>query len=222
MKAGVVTFPGSNCDDDAVFALTKQTEFQVVKLWHKDELELGSYDLIVFPGGFSYGDYLRCGAMAALSPVVQSVKAYANSGGLVLGICNGFQILCETGLLPGALVRNDSLRFVCRDVTLSVCNKSNPWTSKCDDQISLPIAHGDGRYIVDAATAESLQKNGQVLLKYSPLNPNGSAEDIAGVVNEKGNVFGLMPHPERATDLGTRHGQQIWQSVVSYLKEKRA
>ena len=217
INAAVITFPGSNCDDDCVFALN-QTGFKATTLWHKDTPDLSGYKLIVLPGGFSYGDYLRCGAMASLSPIMESVKRFAAGGGMVLGTCNGFQILCEAGLLPGALVRNESLKFVCRDAALKVESTESPWTAlyKTGETITLPIAHGDGRYIASPEECEELKKNGQILLTYVD-NPNGSTNSIAGVCNREKNVFGLMPHPERATDLRSRDGLRVWKSLAERL-----
>jgi phosphoribosylformylglycinamidine synthase subunit PurQ / glutaminase len=221
MKAGVITFPGSNCDDDAVYVLEKLCEFQVTRLWHKDSTELSTYSLVVLPGGFSYGDYLRCGAMASLSPIMQEVKKFAENGGMVIGICNGFQILCEAGLLPGALARNQKLNFVCSDVALKVETTDSPWSSeyKKGETIVFPIAHGEGRYIVDEAEYQTMKTNGQIILTYTQ-NPNGSSHDIAGVCNAKKNVFGLMPHPERATDLRSQNGVKLWNSIKSSLRQR--
>lgn len=221
-SAGVITFPGSNCDDDIVFALEKVCEFKVDRLWHKDTPDLSGYQLIVLPGGFSYGDYLRCGAIASLSPIMGKVKEFAERGGLVFGTCNGFQILCEAGLLPGALARNESLKFVCKDVGLRVTSTTTPWSAqmKGGDVISLPIAHGDGRYIIDEAEYQRMESAGQIVFKYTN-NPNGSMFDVAGVCNEKKNVLGMMPHPERATDLRSRDGMQIWKSVINFLEQGR-
>lgn len=223
MKAGVITFPGSNCDDDLVYALSKLAGFQVVPLWHKDKVDLGDFDLVAAPGGFSFGDYLRCGAVASLSPVMESVKEYSDKGGLVLGICNGFQILCETGLLPGALARNESLQFICKDVSLNVETAESPWTNmmKAGEKLLIPMAHGDGRYVVDETEYATLKKNGQILLTYAGENPNGSVHSIAGVCNAKKNVFGLMPHPERASDLRSKDGMKFWHSVLESLSEER-
>lgn len=222
MKAAVITFPGSNCDDDAVYTLEK-AGFSVERLWHKDTPDLSQFKLIVLPGGFSYGDYLRCGAIAALSPIMQKVKAFAGDGGFVLGICNGFQMLCEAGLLPGAVVRNASLKFVCKDVNLKVATPESPWTNemKAGEVVVWPIAHGDGRYVVDEAQLKEMKSRNQVLLYYTDAkgnasaehNPNGSLENIAGICNEKRNVFGLMPHPERSTDLRSQHGTKLWSSI---------
>lgn len=230
MKAGVITFPGSNCDDDCRYVLAKYGGFDVQTLWHKDSPDLTGYDLIALPGGFSYGDYLRCGAMAALSPIMQEVRKFAGNGGYVIGICNGFQILCEAQLLPGALARNRDLRFLCTDVYCRVENNESPWTSemKRGEVLQLPIAHGDGRYVVNMDEAGTLERNGQILLRYASLdgksddttNPNGSMAQIAGVCNERRNVFGLMPHPERATDLRSKQGIKVWQSIVRTLREK--
>lgn len=232
MKAAVITFPGSNCDDDCVHALEVAGGFEVDCLWHKDAPDLSSYQLVVLPGGFSYGDYLRCGAIAALSPIMDNVKKFAASGGLVLGTCNGFQTLCESGLLPGALVRNESLLFVCKDVATKVKTSATPWTNgfKKDEVIKIPIAHGDGRYIVSEEEYEKLAKEDRILLTYvddkgnesKEANPNGSVKNIAGVCNEGRNVFGLMPHPERATDLRSKDGMRFWSSVAHFLKEKSA
>lgn len=220
MKAAVITFPGSNCDDDTVYTLGK-AGFEVDNLWHKDSPELSTYQLVVLPGGFSYGDYLRCGAIASLSPIMEKVKAYAKSGGMVLGICNGFQTLCEAGLLPGAVARNAGLKFICKDVPLKVATVSTPWTSemKAGEVLVWPIAHGEGRYVIAEAELETLKKNDQIVLQYAP-NPNGSVMDIAGVCNVEKNVFGLMPHPERATDLRSQHGGKLWASIRKALEAK--
>ena len=218
MKAAVVTFPGSNCDDDCSYAL-KIAEFEVTKLWHLDVPDLSPYQLVVLPGGFSYGDYLRSGAIAALSPIITAVSAYSERGGLVLGSCNGFQILCEAKLLPGALARNAGLLFRCHDVPLRVETNDSPWT--CDfgplETFSLPIAHGEGRYVILPSEAEKMREKGQVLLTYCD-NPNGSYDGIAGISNERKNVFGLMPHPERATDLRSQSGKKIWGSIRRFLE----
>jgi len=222
MKAAVVTFPGSNCDDDCVFALEKLCQFEVDRLWHKETPSLDSYDLIVLPGGFSYGDYLRCGAIAALSPVIEKVKQFGGDGGIVLGICNGFQMLCEMGLLPGALAKNDHLNFVCKEVEVEVMTTDSPWTCKMGvgDKLALPIAHGDGRFVISEKDYEDLKRQGQIIFSYT-VNPNGSAYGIAGICNQKKNILGLMPHPERATDLGSRDGMKIWKSLKHHLEEHR-
>lgn len=219
MNVAVITFPGSNCDEDFKYALNL-CGFNAVSLWHKDLPDLSSFKLVVLPGGFSYGDYLRTGAMAAHSPIMQKVKEYADKGGHVIGGCNGFQILCEAGLLPGALVRNNSLKFICKDVPLKVEETENPWMSqfKKGDTLNFPIAHGEGRYIVEEPVYAEMKQKGQILLTYRS-NPNGAAHDIAGVCNEAKNVFGLMPHPERATDLRSQDGKKIWASIFSSLKE---
>ena len=201
MKIGVVQFPGSNDERDAVWAL-EQLGASAELLWHGDA-ELRGVDAIVLPGGFSYGDYLRCGAIARFSPVMSAVVPFANEGGLVLGICNGFQVLCEAGLLPGALVRNEGLSFICEALDLRVENASIPFTSRArvGDVLSIPIKHGEGRYVVDASELKEMEERGQVVLRYL-ANPNGATADIAGVANERGNVFGMMPHPEHAVDPG--------------------
>jgi phosphoribosylformylglycinamidine synthase subunit PurQ / glutaminase len=224
MRWGVIIFPGS-CDDQDVFDSLKIDLGQKVKfLWHKDELA-GNYDCIVLPGGFSYGDYLRCGAMARFSPIMQGVVKFAHSGGLVLGICNGFQILCESGLLPGALVRNAGLQFVCQQVHLRVEETDTPFTgaAKKGQLLKMPVKHGEGCYYADPQTLERLYRNRQILLRYvdvkgkatTAANPNGSLENIAGICNEKRNVFGLMPHPEVACSrlLGSEDGAKIFQSI---------
>jgi phosphoribosylformylglycinamidine synthase len=231
MRAAVVTFPGSNCDDDLVFALSV-SDWQVDRLWHKDRPELDGYDLVALPGGFSFGDYLRCGAIAALSPITEKVRAFAEKGGSVIGMCNGFQILCEMGLLPGALAPNEGLKFVCKDIWMRVVNHASPWTcaTQTGDVICLPIAHGDGRYVISNDGYEELLRGKQVLLTYSDAagkespgsNPNGSLHSIAGICNGRQNVFGLMPHPERATDLRSRDGMKIWNSITQRLREKKA
>lgn len=231
MHWGVITFPGS-CDDHDVFDALKSELGQKVKLlWHKDELA-GNLDCIVLPGGFSYGDYLRCGAMARFSPILRGVVKFAEGGGLVLGICNGFQILCETGLLPGALVRNADLQFICRPAHLRVEETDTPFTSglKRGQILKMPVKHGEGCYYADATTLERLQKNRQILLRYVDsrgkptvsANPNGSVENIAGICNETRNVFGLMPHPEDACSklLGSEDGAKIFNSIAAACAHK--
>lgn len=209
MKFGVVVFPGSNCDRDMIHALQDDLKQEVVTLWHKDK-DLSAFtkeDCIVLPGGFSYGDYLRCGAIARFSPLMESIIEFANGGGKVLGVCNGFQILCESGLLPGALLLNDHQKFVCKNVYLKSVGSKNIIGKNVGDRVlQIPVAHGEGRYYADAATVQSLEENGQVLFKYCDVqgneglsvNPNGAVNNIAGITNEAGNVFGMMPHPERA------------------------
>jgi phosphoribosylformylglycinamidine synthase I len=227
MKAAIVRFPGSNCDQDCHLAL-REMGVEVDYVWHKHDSVAG-YDLIVLPGGFSYGDYLRCGAIARFSPVMRSVAEEAGKGKLILGICNGFQILCEAHLLPGALVRNRSLHFVCEHVHVRVENTSNPWTQGAltGSVLRIPVAHGEGNYVADPQTLSDLNRFRQVVLRYcrpagaldDAVNPNGSAEAIAGICNREGNVFGLMPHPERACDplLGSIDGRVIFHSVLSTL-----
>ncbi|MGH7197535.1 MAG: phosphoribosylformylglycinamidine synthase subunit PurQ [Candidatus Omnitrophota bacterium] len=225
MKFGVVVFPGSNCDYDCYHVLKhvlgQDTEF----VWHK-ESDVSKYDCVVLPGGFSYGDYLRTGAIARFSPVMDGVMKHAEKGKLVIGICNGFQILTEAGLLPGALLRNRSLKFVCKFVNMRVDAADTPFTRKIKkgDVLRVPIAHGEGNYFTDEATLESLEKNGQIVVRYSDpkgtitaeTNPNGSLLNIAGICNKKRNVFGLMPHPERASEkeLGSVDGIKIFKSIL--------
>lgn len=198
MKVGVLVFPGSNCDRDAFDAgslyLKQETEF----LWHDTSKDLKHYDLIIVPGGFSYGDHLRCGAIARFAPIMQDVKAYAERGGLLIGVCNGFQILTESGLLPGALVRNQSLSFICEHVPMVVENNHTPFTSTYHEKqtITLPIAHAEGNYYADPETIQRLEDNGQVVFRYAE-DVNGAVNRIAGICNEKRNVLGMMPHPER-------------------------
>ncbi len=217
MKSAVIVFPGSNCDRDAARALERVSGAPAAMVWHKDtELPEGT-DLVVLPGGFSYGDYLRSGAMAAKSPVMRAVIAHATRGGLVLGICNGFQVLTETRLLPGALARNAGLKFVCKEVPLAIANGNTAFTRAYREarETEIPIAHGDGRFVADEATLDELEGEGRVVFRYLD-NPNGSARDIAGIVNARGNVMGLMPHPERATDpaLGRTGGAALFQSLM--------
>lgn len=201
MKVGVVTFPGSLDDRDAMAAV-ELAGAEATQLWHGDAT-VRDVDAVILPGGFSYGDYLRCGAVAHRSAVMRAVAAFAADGGPVLGICNGFQILCEAGLLPGALLRNAGLRFVCRPVPLTVENRTTPWTRGFPDAgpVRVPVKNGEGRYYADAATLDRLEANGQVVFRYADGdNPNGSERDIAGICNEAGNVVGVMPHPEHAVD----------------------
>lgn len=226
MKFGIVTFPGSNCDYDAYQAVVESLGEEAVFLWHKDH-ELQQSDVIVLPGGFSYGDYLRAGAIARFSPVMQDVIAFAKRGGPVLAICNGFQIACEAGLLPGALLRNASLKFVCEVVQLRVETTDTLFTNRYDRGavLRIPIAHGDGRYTADESTLDRLEGEGRVVLRYvgGPADadewwsPNGSMRSIAGIVNDAGNVLGMMPHPERAVDplLGSTDGLGIFESVLA-------
>lgn len=229
MKFGVVVFPGSNCDRDVAY-VTQNLLGQPTRLvWHQ-ETEIADLDVMIIPGGFSYGDYLRCGAIAQFSPIMKAVQEHAAKGKPVLGICNGFQILTEVGLLPGALIRNQELHFVCDRVPLKIENTQSIWTGNYPEKavITLPIAHGEGRYFADADTLTSLEDNGQVLFRYcssqgevnEASNPNGSLHNIAGITNQKGNVLGMMPHPERASDpvLGATDGfhlfQGLWKETV--------
>jgi phosphoribosylformylglycinamidine synthase subunit PurQ / glutaminase len=217
MKFGVVVFPGSNRDHDAWYAVSQVLGQQTEIIWH-DATHLGDVDALILPGGFSYGDYLRCGAIAKFSPVMQSIRKFAADGGLVLGICNGFQILVESGLLPGALVRNRGLRFVCKHVQLRVETTNSQFTSeaKKGQRLLVPIAHGEGCYIADERTLDQLEAEDRVTLRYLE-NPNGSLRDIAGILNEGRNVMGLMPHPEDAIEplMGSSDGIVIFQSMVS-------
>ena len=203
MTIGVVVFPGSNCDRDVRWALEGCLGLPTRFLWH-EERDLGGIDAVVLPGGFSYGDYLRCGAIARFAPLLRAVRDFAANGGPVLGICNGFQVLTEMGLLPGALTRNRDLHFLCQPVDLLVRNPSSPWLKAYGhgETITLPIAHGEGRYQLDAEHLDQLEQEGQVVLRYAD-NPNGSVGDVAGLTNAAGNVLGLMPHPERACDPAT-------------------
>jgi phosphoribosylformylglycinamidine synthase len=221
MKSAVVVFPGSNCDRDAAVALERVSGEKPMMVWHA-ESALPEVDLVVLPGGFAYGDYLRCGAMAGQSRVMREVKSHAERGGAVLGICNGFQVLTETGLLPGALMRNADLKFVCRSVKLEVNETQSAFTRKYEKghQVSFPVAHGDGNYFADEATLDRLEGEGRVVFRYAPgNNPNGSARDIAGILSEKRNVMGLMPHPERVCDplIGGIDGIALFQSLIESL-----
>jgi phosphoribosylformylglycinamidine synthase len=217
MKAGVIVFPGSNCDHDAWYAVNENLHGRAEFIWH-DSPKLGDVDAVILPGGFSYGDYLRCGAIARFSPVMQAIKKFAADGGLVLGICNGFQILVEAGLLPGALLRNQELRFICREVKLRTETTASPFTSKLTKGqiLRIPIAHGEGQYFADERTLDRLEAEDRVAFRYVE-NPNGSARDIAGILNEGRNVLGMMPHPERACDplMGSTDGLGIFESVLN-------
>ncbi len=231
MKFGVVVFPGSNCDHDAWYALGKVLHQPVEFLWHQSE-EINGFDAILLPGGFSFGDYLRTGAIARFSPVMRAVKKFARAGGLVLGVCNGFQILCEAGLLPGVLQRNAGLRFVCRQVHVRVEMTDTPFTAsaKSGQVLQMPIAHGDGNYFCDPATLADLEHNHQIVFRYTTpdgredaaANPNGSLANIAGVCNLERNVMGLMPHPERAVEaaLGSADGLVILRSLIESLTRR--
>ncbi|RMF22666.1 MAG: phosphoribosylformylglycinamidine synthase subunit PurQ [Bacteroidetes bacterium] len=229
MKFGVVVFPGSNCDDDMVHVLGSVMGQEVVKLWHKETSldHFSTEDCIVLPGGFSYGDYLRAGAIARFSPIMQAVVEFAEAGGWVWGICNGFQILCEAGLLPGALLRNENQKFICKNVHLLPCTRNAAITRLLDPHkpLKIPIAHAEGRYYADPATLQSLQANDQILFRYCnergevtpEANPNGSLLNIAGICNERRNVFGMMPHPERAAEpeLGNTDGRGLFESLLA-------
>jgi phosphoribosylformylglycinamidine synthase I len=228
MKFGVVVFPGSNCDHDAFYAIGNVLHKPVEFIWHQSE-DLGNSDAIILPGGFAYGDYLRTGAIARFSPVMKSVEKFANSGGIVLGICNGFQILLEAGLLPGAMMRNSGLRYICRHVHIRVEQTDTPFTNAAQKGriLRIPIAHNDGNYNVDETTLEELEKNRQILFRYTTPdgsddasgNPNGSLHNIAGICNRARNVAGLMPHPERAVEsaLDSADGLVIFQSMIEAL-----
>ena len=217
MKIGVVVFPGSNCDHDAWYAVTHNLGHQADFIWH-DSAQLGDVDAVILPGGFAYGDYLRCGAIAKFSPVMSAVKKFAAEGGLVLGVCNGFQILVESGLLPGALLKNRSLKFICRELNLRVETTNSPFTAcaKKGQILRVPIAHGEGCYFADDRTLDQLEAEDRVMVRYVD-NPNGSVRDIAGILNKGRNVAGLMPHPERAADtlMGSTDGRVILESMVA-------
>ena len=219
MRFGVVVFPGSNCDHDAWYALSHNLGHSAGFIWH-DSASLGSVDAVILPGGFAYGDYLRCGAIAKFSPVMAAVKSFAAEGGLVLGICNGFQVLVESGLLPGALLRNRGLKFVCRPVPVRVETTNTPFTAgaRRGQVLTLPVAHGEGCYYADAPLLAALRAEDRVVLRYVD-NPNGSLDDIAGICNERRNVMGMMPHPERAADplLGSADGRVILESMAYTL-----
>lgn len=226
MNAAVIVFPGSNCDQDVALALRQATGRAPAMIWHR-ETELPPLDLIVVPGGFSYGDYLRCGAIAAHSPVMRAVKERAAGGALVLGICNGFQVLTEAGLLPGVLLRNAGLRFVCKDVALRVESERTPFTRgyRTGQVVRMPIAHNEGNYFADAENLKRLEGDGRVAFRYCGsrgevdpgANPNGSCNDIAGIVNERGNILGMMPHPERLADpeLGGTDGRTLFEGLLA-------
>ena len=224
MRFGVVVFPGSNCDHDAWYAVSHNLGHTAEFIWH-DSAALGPVDAIILPGGFSYGDYLRCGAIAKFSPVMTAVRAFAARGGLVLGICNGFQVLVESGLLPGALLRNRELKFVCRPVRVRVETTDSPFTSAAQpgQVLTIPVAHGEGCYFADDATLAALRRDNRVVLRYVD-NPNGSLDDIAGICSEKRNVMGMMPHPERASDvlLGCTDGKVILESMIHSLSAATA
>jgi phosphoribosylformylglycinamidine synthase len=225
VKIGVIVFPGSNCDHDAHYVAETIMEQDARLVWHK-EGSLGDVDVVVLPGGFSYGDYLRCGAIARFSPVMKDVVRFADNGGLVIGICNGFQVLTEAGLLPGVLLRNKSLLFICKYLHLRVENANTRFTNNCvpGEVLEIPIAHGEGNYFTDSETLKQIEDNQQVVFRYcnrtghltDEANPNGSINSIAGIINEAGNVLGMMPHPERASDPILRHtdGRKIFDSII--------
>jgi phosphoribosylformylglycinamidine synthase I len=230
VKFGVVVFPGSNCDHDTYHVISKVIGQPVDFIWHRQD-SVGDCDAVILPGGFSYGDYLRTGAIARFSPVMGAVKEFAAQGGLVMGICNGFQILCEAGLLPGALMRNSNLKFICRHVNIRVEAADTPFTNRCQkgQVLSVPIAHGDGNYYCDGATLAELQRENRIIFRYcepggqlsGESNPNGSLDNIAGICNRERNVLGMMPHPERASDdlLGSHDGRIIFYSLADTLAE---
>ncbi len=216
MKFGVIVFPGSNCDHDAFYAVANNLGQPAEFIWH-DSPSLGDIDAVILPGGFSYGDYLRCGAIAKFSPVMKAVKSFAADGGLVLGVCNGFQILVEAGLLPGALIRNRDLKFICRKLRLSVGTADSPFTGAAQkgQVVQLPIAHGEGCYIADERTLDELEAEDRIAFRYID-NANGSMRDIAGVLNKERNVMGMMPHPERVTEplMGGTDGLIVFESML--------
>jgi phosphoribosylformylglycinamidine synthase len=216
MRFGVIVFPGSNCDHDAFYAVGTNLGQPVEYIWH-DASTLGAVDAVILPGGFAYGDYLRCGAIAKFSPVMKAVRQFAADGGLVLGVCNGFQILVEAGLLPGALIRNRGLKFICREVRLTVETTDSPFTSAArkGQTLHLPIAHGEGCYFADQRTLDELEAEDRIAFRYDG-NPNGSLRDIAGILSRERNVMGMMPHPERATEplMGSSDGRAVFQSML--------
>jgi phosphoribosylformylglycinamidine synthase subunit PurQ / glutaminase len=226
MKFGVVVFPGTNCDQDCQYVLKNILHQEVHFIWHKETTVTG-YNCLVLPGGFSYGDYLRTGAIARFSPIMQAIIQYAEEGGLVIGICNGFQILLEAGLLPGAMLRNRTLSFICRNVPLKVENHRTPFSSsyRTGELVYMPVAHGEGNYFADPETLERIEEKGQVLFRYAAAdgeisdeaNLNGSVHSIAGITNERGNVLGMMPHPERVSDplLGGQDGKRLFESIIA-------
>ena len=231
MKSGVIIFPGSNCDYDAYMAIKSVIKRDVEFLWHQDT-SLHDCDCVILPGGFSYGDYLRTGAIARFSPIMQKVMEFAKHGGLVVGICNGFQILLEAGLLPGAMLRNTSLRFICKFVNIKVENERSPFSNLCKrgQVLKIPIAHTDGNYFIQDEGLKQLEENDQIIFRYCDekgnvtleSNPNGSLDNIAGICNQTKNVLGMMPHPERASEilLGSEDGKYIFQSIVDFFEQK--
>ncbi len=233
MRFSILVFPGSNCDYDAYHSIRHVLGQDAEFIWH-EEIDLRNPDCVILPGGFSYGDYLRCGAMASFSPAMERVKSFANDGGLVLGICNGFQVLTETGMLPGALLRNRSLSFICRDVFLKTENTHLPFTNRLDKDrlIRIPIAHAEGNYFCDPETLDELERENRVVFRYcdrkgnvtEEANPNGSLNNIAGITNREGNVLGMMPHPERAMEsiVGNTDGMRVFQSLLAQFQKTGA
>ncbi|MFD0871670.1 phosphoribosylformylglycinamidine synthase subunit PurQ [Paenibacillus residui] len=223
MNFAVLVFPGSNCDIDCYKAVEETIGQPVSYVWHT-ETDLSQYDCIIVPGGFSYGDYLRCGAIARFAPVMSALVQAAQEGKYIIGICNGFQILTEAGLLPGALLRNRTLKFRCHPVTLEVVNANTPFTSeyKEGEQINIPIAHGEGNYYCDADTLKELQENNQIVFRYAGENPNGSVDNIAGICSKDGRIVGMMPHPERAVNelLGSEDGKRMFTSILNRWRGK--
>jgi phosphoribosylformylglycinamidine synthase len=227
-KFGVVVFPGSNCDHDTYYVLKKLLGYDVIFLWHKQS-SLENCDIIILPGGFSYGDYLRTGAIARFSPIMNEVISFANKGGYILGICNGFQILLEAGLLPGVMIRNESLNFVCKDVYLKIENDKTIFTEGINERkrLKIPIAHGEGNYFADEDTLNEIEANNQIIFRYCSSdgtvseedNPNGSIQNIAGIINKNGNIIGMMPHPERSSDqvLGKTDGSLIFKALANNI-----
>ncbi len=227
MKFGVIIFPGSNCDHDALYATSANLGSESVAIWHKETSIPEDVDCIILPGGFSYGDYLRCGSIASFSPIMSEVIKFANSGGIVIGICNGFQILTESGLLPGTLLRNENLNFICKDVYLKVENNDTVFTNEHNQNevLRIPVAHGEGNYYASNEVLKELEKNNQIIFRYANAegevcdncNPNGSLNNIAGISNKEGNVLGMMPHPERYSDeiLGCKDGLSIFKSILN-------
>ncbi len=231
MKFGIIQFPGSNCDHDAFYATKFNLGAESEYIWHKETVLPNNLDCIILPGGFSYGDYLRTGSIASISPVMRAVKEFADKGGYVIGICNGFQILTESGLLPGVLLRNTSLKFICKDIYLKVENKTTSFTSAITkDVLRIPIAHNEGNYFAQNETIKELEDTGRIVFRYSSpegivsteYNPNGAINNIAGIVNEKGNVLGMMPHPERYSDemLGCNDGLMVFESLLATINNK--
>jgi len=229
-RFGVIVFPGSNCDRDCYYVLKDLLQVKVDYIWHQEEKPKG-FDCLILPGGFSYGDYLRCGAIARFSPVIEFVQDFAGGGGLVLGICNGFQILLECGLLPGAMLRNQGLKFICQFVYVRVDNNQIPFTgaARVGQVLKLPVKHNEGNYYVEEETLKKMKRRGQIVLRYSTkegviareANPNGALDNIAGICNERKNIFGLMPHPENSSEpiLGSQDGLLIFKSILQYLED---